>query len=109
MVKTPEPIKTPALVARITQEQQLQAKPKPLARGQQMDIADKIAAAASRANCSIEQWIMNQPGARWEPQPSERNNAPAGGLAGLNSDLTFARAGAKYASSNYMKSRRVGY
>jgi hypothetical protein len=52
---------------------------------------------------------MNERGGRFEPQPSERNSgSQAGGFPGINSDLTFSRAGARYGHTNYMRSRRVG-
>jgi hypothetical protein len=111
MVKTPKPVKIPALVKRVAQQSKPQ--PKPLTREQLMDIAArKTAAEMDSVNLdrSIEYRIMNEPDINpLAPKPSERNAAPqVGTLADLNADLTFARAGARYGSSNYMKSRRVG-
>ena len=106
MPKKPAEI-IPALVKRVAKEQ-----PKPLTREQLMDIAArKTAAEMDRVNQdrSLEHKIMNEPGGRFEPQPSERNAASQGGtLADLNADLTFGRAGARYGHTDYMKSRRVG-
>jgi hypothetical protein len=109
MVKMPKkPNKTPALVKRVAQ----QSKSKPLTREEQMDIAArKTAAEMDKINYdrSIEYRIMNERGGRFEPQPSERNSgSQAGGFPGINSDLTFSRAGARYGHTNYMRSRRVG-
>jgi hypothetical protein len=110
MVKTPKPVKTPALVKRVAQEQ---PQPKPLTREQLTDIAArKTAAEMDKVNYdkSIEFRIMNERDINpLAPQPSERNAASqVGTLADLNVDMTFARAGGKYAHTPYMRSRRVG-
>jgi hypothetical protein len=86
--------------------------PKPLTREQAMNIAAaRTFAEMDRVNSdrSIEYRIMTEAGARFEPQPSQGNSgSQAGGFAGVNSDLTFARAGARYGHTSYMRSRRVG-
>jgi hypothetical protein len=98
----------PTLVKRVAQ----QSKPKPLTREQLMDqraAADFAHLAKINSDRSIEYRIMNEPGGRFEPQPSERNAAAGGGtIADLNADMTFARAGARYGHTTFMRSRRVG-
>jgi hypothetical protein len=108
MVKTPKPVKTPALVKRVAQK----IEPKPLTREQLLDIAARKTFAEMDAvnnDRSLEYRIMSEGGGRFEPQPSEKNSgSQAGGFAGINSDLTFSRAGAQYGHTTFMRSRRVG-
>ena len=78
-----------------------------------MDIAARKTAAEMDAvnyDRSIEYRIMNEPDINpLAPKPSERNAAPqVGTLADLNADMTFARAGARYGHTDYMRSRKVG-
>jgi hypothetical protein len=91
MVKIPEPIKTPALVTRITKELQLKAK-----RKQLLDVAARKAAAeVARVKPAIGILTDNEPGGRCT-------------IADLNADMTFSRCAARYGHTDYMKSRRVG-
>jgi hypothetical protein len=93
MVKMPKPDKVPALVERVAKEQQLKAK-----RKQQADIAARKAAAelaARKASTETSALITDD--------VTQKST-----LAEINSDMTFARAGMRYAHTDYMRSRRIG-
>jgi hypothetical protein len=80
-------------VKRVAEEQQLKAK-----RKQLLDVvARKAAAELAARNANAETNAVN-------PDTVLQKST----LADLNADMTFSRAGTRYAHTDYMRSRRVG-